>query len=67
MLILGAIFITVAIGVMAAVYHRFMQEHYDDIARQEYEERYDRDIEYRWRNQDIRIRQQLVIVDEMNK
>ena len=67
MLILGTILMMIFIGVLIAVYHSFMQEHYDDITHQEYEERYDREIEYHWRNQDIKIRQQFVIVDEMNR
>ena len=65
MFIIGTFFTIVSLVALTALYHAFMQEHYDDITHQEYEERYDRDLEYRWRNQDIRIRQQFVIVDEM--
>lgn len=65
MLFIGGFALAIAIGVMIAVYHRFMQEQYEENIRQEFEERYDRDIELRWKNQDVRIHSRFVIVDEM--
>ena len=65
MLIIGILFLAFAIGILIAVYHRFMQEQYEENIRQEYEERYDRDIELRWMNQNVRIHSRFVIVDEM--
>ena len=65
MKILGTILILLFITAIIACYHRFTQEIYDDCMKQELEERFDAEIDFRWRNQDIRIRQQFVIVDEM--
>lgn len=64
MLYLGILTLCTGIGAIIACYHRFMQEQYEESIRQEFEERYDRDIELRWMNQDVRIHSRFVIVDE---
>lgn len=65
MLILGTICIVLFLTALIATYHRFMQEQYEECIRQEFEERYDRDLELRWKAQNIRIHGRLVITDEM--
>ena len=65
MKILGTILILMFLVAITAIYHKFTQENYNDCMNQELEERFAEEIDFRWRNQDIRIRQQFVIVDEM--
>ena len=67
MLILGTICIVLFLVVLIATYHRFMQEQYEECIRQEFEERYARDLELRWKNQNVRIHGKLVITDEINR
>lgn len=67
MFILGLIFIGLAIAAIMAMYHKFMKEQYEQNIRQEFEERYARDLELRWKNQNVRIHGKLVITDEMNR
>ena len=57
--------IVLFIAVLIATYHRFMQEQYEECIRQEFEERYARDLELRWKASNIRIHGRLVITDEM--
>lgn len=66
MKILGAILVLMFLVTIIVIYHKFTQEIYDDCMKQELEERFDAEIDFRWRNQDIRIRQQFMIVDEMH-
>lgn len=65
MKILGTILILLFITAIIVIYHKFTQEVYDDCMKEQLEERFAEEIDFRWRNQDIRIRQQFVIVDEM--
>ena len=62
---LGIITILLFLAAIIAVYHKMMQEMYDEAAREELEERFDKEIDFRWQNQNIRIRQELRIIDEM--
>ena len=61
---LGVVVALAAVGTIALLYHIQTQELWREITREEFEERYARDLERRWENQDIRIHAQLVIVDE---
>ena len=64
---LGTLLLLLALAVLIALYHKMMQEMYDEEARQKAEERFCREMEFRWQNQNIRIRQQFKIVDEMRR
>ena len=58
------------IGLLAALllmHDKAMQEVIEESIREEYETRMRRDIARRWRNQDVRIHAQMVIVDEMHR
>ena len=66
LVIIGAATMLSAFGVMAILYHTAMQQMWREITKEEFEERYARDFERRWKNQDVRIHAQLVIVDEMD-
>ena len=61
----GVLVLLAAFAVIVLLYHKNSQEMWRDITREESEERYEREREFRWRNQDIRIHGQMVIVDEM--
>ena len=63
--IIGFVFLIAALAVIALLYHLMTQTLWHDIIEEEYEERYRRDFERRWQNQDVRIHAQLVITDEM--
>lgn len=66
--IIGFIVLLAAIAVLALFYHIATQTMWHDIMRDEYEKRYDREIERRWRDsQSIKLRMQFVIVDETKK
>ena len=64
MKILGLIVLLLFITVIIVLYHRFMQEQYKEEVRREFEKRYERDLEFRWMNQNVRIHSKFVIVDE---
>lgn len=63
--IVGALILLAGLAVIALLYHIATQTMWHDIMQEEYEERYDREIERRWQNQDVRIHAQLIITDEM--
>jgi hypothetical protein len=66
--ILGFIVLLAAIAVIALFYHIATQTMWHDIMRDEYEGRYDAEIERRWKDtQTIRMKMQLVIIDETHK
>lgn len=65
-IVLGLALLIAAIGLMAILYHLATQQMWHDIMREEFQRREDREIERRWRNQDIRVHVQMVIVDEMD-
>lgn len=62
--IIGILFLIAAFAVIALFYHIATQTMWHDIMEEEYEERYQRDFERRWQNSEIRLHQQLVIIDE---
>lgn len=66
MIVLGTAVLLAFIGVLILLYHAQSQDMWRDITRDEYEDRYDKEIEARWHSQRVRIHQQLRIVDEMN-
>lgn len=63
--IFGFLFLIAALAVLALFYHMATQTMWHDIMQEEYEQRYQRDFEQRWKNQEVRIHAQLVIKDEM--
>ena len=63
--IFGALLLLAALTTIVLLYHIMTQTIWHDIMSEEYEERYEREIERRWKNQDVRIHAQLVITDEM--
>lgn len=65
MKILEILFLIAGIYAIGLMYHIMSQTIWHDIAQEEFEERYERDIEDRWRSQQIRIHAQMVIKDEM--
>ena len=64
---LGLLLILLFLAAIIAMYHKLTQEMYDEAAREELEDRFCREIEFRWQNQNIRIRQELRIIDEMRR
>lgn len=65
MKIMGTVLILLALAAIIAMYHKMMQEMYDEAAKQEMERRFDRECDFRWRNQEIKIHSRIEIVDEM--
>lgn len=67
MMVFGIIAIFLAILAIIRIYHAFMAEIYREEMQEELDKRFRNEIEFRWSNQDVVIRQQLVIVDETNR
>ena len=67
MKILGIIVVFLCIDVLIRLYHGIMSEVYREEMQEKLDERFRKEIEFRWANQDVVIRQQLVIVDETNR
>lgn len=65
MKVLGFVLILAAIAALVAIYHAMMQDMYEDAMKEKLQERFDREIEFRWQNQDIKVHQVFSIVDEM--
>ena len=61
-----AVIIT-AIVPIVLMYHIYSQRMWSDIFEEENEDRIETEVDRRIRNAKIRVRQRLVIVDEMNK
>lgn len=66
-MLFGIILILAAVLALIVMYHAMMQEMYADEMKEELQKRFDREIEFRWLNQDIRIQQKFVIVDETRR
>ena len=64
--IIGCIVLGCSFGIILLLYHAQSQDMWRDITHDEYEERYDKEIEARWHSQRVKIHQQLRIVDEMH-
>lgn len=67
MIVLGTAVLLAVIGVLILLYHAQSQDMWRDITRDEYEERYAKEIEARWHSQRVRVHYQMRIVDEMNQ
>ena len=65
MKILAILFLIAGVYAIGLMYHIMTQTIWHDIVQEEFEERYDLEIENRWRSQQIRIHAQMVIKDEM--
>lgn len=63
----GTVVLLTVIGILVLLYHKHAQEMWEDVVRSENDERYRRDFARRWRNQDVRVHAQMVIIDEMNR
>ena len=63
--VIGALMLLAGLVAVVVMYHIMTQTIWHDIIQEEFEERYDQEIEDRWRSQQIRIHAQMVIKDEM--
>jgi hypothetical protein len=64
MKMLGAMAILLFISVLIRLYHGFMAEIYREEMQEKLNDRFAREIDFRWANQDIKVHTQFVIVDE---
>lgn len=67
MKVIGCLVLILALAIIALLYHMATQVLWHDIFAEEYERRYEAEVERRWRSSRIRIHQTVRIVDEMNK
>lgn len=63
----GAVVLALFFGILALAYHAHMSSIYHDIAEQNAQEIADEMFDEACRNAKIRVKQQLVIVDEMGR
>lgn len=65
--ITGSALLLLFLCIIGVGYHKFMQSMYRDIAEEDAEEIADRKFYEACKNAEIRVKQQLVIVDEMGR
>ena len=65
--ITGSALLLLFFGIIAAAYHKHMSSIYRDIAKEDAEEIADRRFYEACENAEIRVKQQLMIIDEMGR